>query len=218
MEGDAGTSRLTPMTPEESDNLVGDAEHDAADQADDLTFTDEAVVQQQERSQRSRLYSRGWVIASCAALLGLTVLVAGGGYLVLRANQQSAAMSQAEATAVKAAKDCVTATQAPDVAAMAASQQKIIECATGDFGAQANLYSGVLVDVYQAANAKVQVSNIRAAVEKHHDDGSMDVLVALRVKVSNSTVQDQESGYRLRVTMAPDSGTYKIAKLDQVTK
>ena len=53
---------------------------------------------------------------------------------------------------------------------------------------------------------------------RHHDDGSMDVLVALRVKVSNSTAQDQESGYRLRVTMAPDSGTYKIAKLDQVTK
>jgi Mce-associated membrane protein len=46
----------------------------------------------------------------------------------------------------------------------------------------------------------------------------MEILVALRVKVSNSVTQNQESGYRLRVQMAPDNGAYKIAKLDQVTK
>jgi Mce-associated membrane protein len=213
MEGDAGTSRLTPM----ADDLTTETD-ELASLAEEPTCTDEAAAQHDAHPARSRLYSRGWVIAACATLLGLTVLVAGGGYLVARANQQGAAVTRAEAAAVKAAKDCVTATQAPDVAAMAASQQKILECATGDFGAQANLYSGVLVDVYQAANAKVQVSNIRAAVEQHHEDGSMDVLVALRVKITNSTVQDQESGYRLRVNMAPDGGTYKIAKLDQVTK
>lgn len=119
---------------------------------------------------------------------------------------------------MQAAKDCVAATQAPDTSAMEASQRKIIDCATGDFGVQATLYSGVLVDAYQVANAQVQVSDMRAAVERHHDDGSMDVLVALRVAVSNSAAQNQETGYRLRVTMAPDNGTYKIAKLDQVTK
>ena len=146
-------------------------------------------------------------------------LLATGGYLALRSHQESAAVARAETAAIQAAKDCVTATQAPDAAAMAASQQKIIDCATGDFGAQANLYSGVLVDAYQAAKAQVQVSDIRARRwRRHNDDGSMDVLVALRVKVSNSAAQDQESGYRLRVQMAPDSGTYKIAKLDQVTK
>ena len=115
------------------------------------------------------------------------------------------------------AKDCVAATQAPDTAAMTASQSKIIECSTGDFGVQANLYSGVLVEAYQAANVQVQVSDMRAAVERHNDDGSVDVLVAVRTKVTNSEAADQEQGYRLRVTMAPDDGTYKIAKLDQVT-
>ena len=90
---------------------------------------------------------------------------------------------------MQAAKDCVAATQAPDTAAMAASQPKIIECATGDFGVQANLYSGMLVDAYQAANVKVQVSDMRAAVERHNDDGSVDVLVAVRVKVTNSEAQ-----------------------------
>jgi Mce-associated membrane protein len=111
----------------------------------------------------------------------------------------------------------VAATQAPDTAAMSASQLKIIECSTGDFGAQATLYSGVLVDAYQAANVKVQVSDMRAAVERHNGDGSVDVLVAVRVKVTNSEAADQEQGYRLRVKMAADEGKFKIAKLDQVT-
>jgi Mce-associated membrane protein len=58
---------------------------------------------------------------------------------------------------------------------------------------------------------------MRAAVERHHDDGSVDVLVALRTKVTNSEAANQEQGYRLRVRMAPVDGTYKVAKLDQVT-
>ena len=100
---------------------------------------------------------------------------------------------------------------------MTAAQSKIIECSTGDFGVQAHLYSSVLVDAYQAANVKVQVSDMRAAVERHNDDGSVDVLVAVRVKVTNS-----ERPTRSRVTgcgckMAPDEGTYKIARLDQVS-
>ena len=111
----------------------------------------------------------------------------------------------------------MAATHAPDVTAMTAAQSKIIECSTGDFGAQASLYSGVLVDAYQAANVTVQVSDMRAAVERHNDDGSFEVLVAVRVKVTNSEAADQEQGYRLRLQMAPAEGTYKIAQLDQVT-
>jgi Mce-associated membrane protein len=100
---------------------------------------------------------------------------------------------------------------------MVAAQTKIIECSTGDFGAQASLYAGVLVDAYQAANATVQVSDMRAAVERHHDDGAFDVLVAVQVRVTNSEAADRDLGYRLRVRMEPEDGTYKIARLDQVT-
>jgi len=135
----------------------------------------------------------------------------------LRSHAESEAIARADAAALQAAKDCVTATQAPDTAAMSVAQSKIIECATGDFGAQATLYSGVLLDAYQAANAKVAVSDIRAAVERHNDDGSVVVLVAVRVKVTNSEQADQQQGYRLRVMMAPADGTYKVAKLDQVS-
>jgi Mce-associated membrane protein len=58
---------------------------------------------------------------------------------------------------------------------------------------------------------------MRAAVERHNDDGSVVVLLAVRVKITNSQAADQEVGYRLRVKMEQADGTYKIARLDQVS-
>jgi Mce-associated membrane protein len=205
MEGDAGSGQLNPTPPTTDDDAAGEAE----------IVETEAANGEQPRG--SRLSGRR-LVAVCSALVIASLLIATGGFLALRSHQKSVTAARAETVALAAAKDCVTATQAPDAAAMAASQQKIIECATGDFGAQATLYSGLLVDAYQAAKVQVQVSNMRAAVERHNDDGSMDILVAVRVKVSNSQTQDQEQGYRLRVRMMPEGGTYKIAKLDQVSK
>ena len=79
------------------------------------------------------------------------------------------------------------------------------------------LFAGMLVDAYQAASVNVQVSDLRAAVERHNPDDSVDVLVAVRVKVTNSAAADQEQGYRLRVNMARADGTYKVSTLEQVT-
>jgi Mce-associated membrane protein len=206
MEGDAGTRQLNPTdadeTPDES--LAPNAQ------------SEEATAEPAGTRRPSRL-GRGWVATIAALLLLLAVGGAVGGYLALKANQETAASARDEAAALQAAKDCVAATHAPDTAAMTVAQSKIIECATGDFGTQASLYSGVLVDAYRAANVTVQVSDIRAAVERHNDDGSFDILVAVRVKVTNSETADQEQGYRLRVQMAPADGTYKVARLDQVT-
>jgi Mce-associated membrane protein len=122
-----------------------------------------------------------------------------------------------DATALQAAVDCVAATQAPDTNAMTASEQKIIDCGTDAFRAQALVSTGMLIQAYQAANIHVQVSDVRAAVERNNPDGSIDVLVALRVKVASDQTQN-EAGYRLRVKMALAEGQYKISKLDQVTK
>src|SRR5215217_2392067 len=214
MEGDAGTRQLNPTdadeTPDESLAVS------PAEQPENATESDEEAPEHVDEARDDRRRSRlgiGWVARICAALLLLAAGVAAGGYLALRSHAESEAIARADAAALQAAKDCVTATQAPDTAAMSVAQSKIIECATGDFGAQATLYSGVLLDAYQAANAKVAVSDIRAAVEQHNDDGSVVVLVAVRVKVTNSEQADQQQGYRLRVVMAPSDGTYKVAKL-----
>jgi Mce-associated membrane protein len=200
MEDDAGSGRLTPSLDDEAER--GEAETEIAEG-------------QQPRG--SRLSGRGLAVV-CAVLVIASLLVATGGYFALRAHQKSVAAAQAESRALAAAKDCVTATQAPDAAAMAASQQKIVECWDSDLAAQAPLYSSLLIEAYQAANVQLKVSNMRAAVERHNDDGSMDILVAVRVKMSNSQAADQEQSYRLRVRMMPEGGTYKIARLDQVSK
>lgn len=216
MEGDAGASQLNladqqdPHTPESQAEAVTEI-------SDPISATAAEEAPQESESRPSRL-GRSWVAAILAGLLVLAAAVGVGGYLALRAHQDSERIASDEAEALAAAKDCVTATQAPDTQAMIAAQTKIIECSTGDFGAQAGLYSGMLLDAYQAANVQVKVSDMRAAVEKHNDDGSMDLLVAVRVLVTNTEKSDEEQGYRLRVKMArAEDGNYKVARLDQVT-
>lgn len=222
MEGDADSGQLnpTPPTPDTGEDSSPELVNEDLEEPDKTAIeaSAEASIDASARPGGSRLASRRWIVAACAVLIVAAAGVGTGGYLALRAHMSNEAASRAESAALAAAKDCVTATQAPDATAMAESQRKIIECATGDFGAQATLYSGVLVEAYQAAKAKVEVTNLRAAVERHNPDGSMDILVAVRVKVSNTDVQQQEQGYRLRVRMAPDNGVYKIARLDQVSK
>ena len=216
-----GTGQIgTEVTAEDvSASEVGTDQIGTEGEAEDVSaseITADALETDAERA-RSRL-SRGWLAGIAAAL----VLVAGGigaaGYLSLRSHHQSQAIARDNAAALEAAKVCVAATQAPDTNTMAASEQKIIDCGTDVYRTQALLYSSLLVQAYQAANAHVQVSDERAAVERTNSDGSVDVLVALRVKVSNDQAQNQETGYRLRVKMTPVDGQYKIAKLDQVTK
>jgi len=226
MEGDAGTRQLNPTDadaapddaaakPDESLAVSIEEQTEQAD-AEEPPEPTEVPAGPVDDRRPSRL-GVGWVAGICVVLVLLAGGAGVGGYLALRTNDQSKAIARAEVAALQAAKDCVAATQAPDTAAMVAAQSKIIQCSTGDFGVQAPLYASVIAEAYQAANVKVAVSDIRAAVERHNDDGSIDVLVAVRTKVTNSEAADQEQGYRLRVQMAPDGGTYKVARLDQVT-
>ena len=204
MEGDAGTSRLNPTDTGKTDE-VAEAPADSAP---------EAEVASDDRPSR---LSRGWFVAMFVALLMLAAGVATGGYLALHVHNDNVASTRAEDQAVVAAKDCVSATNAPDPAAMAASVQKILDCSTGDFGAYAKVMAPMMVEAYQAANIKVDVTDMRAAAERHNDDGSIDVLVAFRFRTpSNPDTQNQEVGMRLRAKMTPEDGHYKIAKLDPV--
>ncbi len=217
----------TEVTPEESKDSEGGADQTGtevtpetaaeAGAAPDGEQGDEAGAAISAVQSGSRL-GRGWLVAVTVFLLLLAGGAGAGGYLALQHYRQSQAIARDDAAALRAAEDCVAATQAPDTAAMADAARRIIECSTGDFGAQAALYSGMLTEAYQAANVHVQVSDMRAAVERNNSDGSVDVLVALRTRVSNVEAQNQEQGFRLRVTMSPAEGQYKISKLDQVAK
>jgi Mce-associated membrane protein len=239
MEGDAGASRLNPneiddsssseVTAEDSAESEVGADHEitevtaedsaeseeAAEESSDSASVENATETANDERGSSRL-GRGWLIGITAVLLVLAGGVGTGGYFALRSNQESQAIARHDAEAVAAAKDCVAATQAPDVNAMTAGAQKIVDCSTGDFRAQAVLYSSLFVQAYQVGNVHVRVSDMRAAPERRNADGSVNVLVAFRIEVSNSGMQNREIGYRLRVKMAPDEGQYRIAKIDQV--
>jgi Mce-associated membrane protein len=236
MEGDAGARRLNPDNIDaasSSEVTAGDSAAAGVDASTETAAEEDCGADVDQTSPTSGEFAepappvveghpsrlgRGWLAGIAVALVVLAGILGLAGYLAVRANQSSQAIARHNAAALKAAKECVAATQAPDIAAMIASEQKIIDCSTGAFRAQAVLYSSLFVEAYQAANAHVEVSDMRAAVERDHTDGSVDVLVALRVKVSNSEAQNKEAGYRLRVTMTPEDGQYRIAKLDQVAK
>jgi Mce-associated membrane protein len=214
---DEADQTSTETTDEVTETNVEDVSEAGADEVTETNAEDvsEAGNPPVVEGNPSRL-GRGWLIGITAALLVLAVGVGAGGYFALRSNQESRAIARHDAEAVAAAKDCVAATQAPDVNAMAAGAQKIIDCSAGDFRAQAVLYSGLFVQAYQVGNVHVQVSDMRAAAERRNADGSVNVLVAFRIEVSNTGMQNREIGYRLRVKMAPDEGQYRIAKIDQV--
>ena len=223
MEGHVGTRQLNPTDAEDApDESVVASDPEQISQEPENSPPEEAAEELPEdvADRRPPRLGRGWVAGICAGLGLLTVAAVAGGILLIQDNRRSEAIARDNAAALQAAKDCVAATQAPDTATMSQAQLKIMECSTGAFGAQASLYSGVLVEAYQAANVQVKVSDVRAAVERHNDDGSVDVLVAMRVKVTNSQAADQEQGYRLRVRMSQDpnaGNAYKIDQLAQVT-
>ncbi|MGB8406683.1 MAG: hypothetical protein WCE30_21740 [Mycobacterium sp.] len=213
MEGDAGTSRLN-LTDQKD---VTSQDLTAEEHSEESNIEAAAVAAEPADVRRPTRIGRGTALLVCLVLVVLAAAAGVGGYLALRSHGESQAIAANEAAALAAAKDCVTATQAPDMNAMIDAQTKIVNCATGAFGAQAPLMSGVMVEAYKAADVEVKVSELRAAVEKHNPDGSMDILVAVRVKITNSAQKDKEVGYRLRAQMAPVDGTYKVAKLDQVS-
>ena len=213
-------SDLSGPEEETEDSLESEVGSDLSgpeEETEDSLESEVATAERDAVQRRPSRLGRGWLAGIAAALVLFAGAVGAGGYFALRFHQQSQAIARSDAAALKAAVECVSATQAPDTNAMAASEQKIIDCGTDAFRSQAVLYTAMLVQAYQAANAHVQVSDVRAAVERNNNDGSVDVLVAMRVKVSSDQTQ-KETGYRLRVHMALAEGQYKIAKLDQVTK
>jgi Mce-associated membrane protein len=243
MDGDAGPGQLNSADTDGVDDAViateGSVEPDVNESNDDSVTSGEKVslIKAPESesesvpdavsaqmvaedvetgpTETSRLSTR-WIAAAAAVLVVLAGVLAGGGYLAMQSHKRTVAFAQAESQAVQAAQDCVAATQAPDPSTMMSSQQKIYDCMTGDYAVQAGLMVGVLADAYQVAQAKVEIDNLRAAVEQHLPDGTVQVLVAVQVKITNS--QDSSTqGYRLRVFMQPIDGTYKISRLDQVS-
>ncbi|MGV0635680.1 hypothetical protein ABQE69_02620 [Mycolicibacillus trivialis] len=216
MEGDAGSGQLNPTESDvsPSDDHPQDSTPDTAGDGDRDDAAATAAPDDPAARRGSRL-GRGWLIGIAVAMLVAAAAIGAGGYLAVRAHQGSVAAQGDDAAALAAARDCLLALHAPDPAAMDANQRKILECATGDFVAQAPLMVSVLAEAYAQADVRVEMLDMRTAVERHNPDGSINVLAAFRVFVSST---NQQVAYRLRVTMAPDDGVYKVADIQQVAQ
>ncbi|WP_067968972.1 hypothetical protein [Mycolicibacter icosiumassiliensis] len=218
MEGDAGA---VPLSTDE-DQQTADTE--ALDAEDAVAETEPEVPQESTDSEAvaaepapSRL-GRRQQAGICVLLLLLAAGLVAAGLVGLRDHAASQAMARDNAEALEAAKSCVLATQVPDPGDVSLSQQKMLNCAAGEFRTQATLYAQILPPAYQAAKVHVELTEMGAAVERNNPDGSIDILVAFRVKADNIEAKGKEIGYRLRAQMVRDEGQYRIAKLDQVAR
>ncbi len=124
MEGDAGSGQLTPTQPLTADETVDPAPELSA-HVDDAGIS--APAQQAVPATDSRLLAGRWPRAVLGGLAAAAVLLTGVGVIALIGHRHNAAADRDEAVAVAAAKDCITATQAPDVKAMNDSQRKIVD-------------------------------------------------------------------------------------------
>lgn len=221
MEGDAGTVPVSTDGEQQTADTV--ATTAAAVIADEDTAAHSVTTEPVQAdvaeagSVPSRL-GRRRLLAVFALLVVLAAGLAAAGYLGLRAHAASQVMAADNVEAVEAAKHCVLATQAPDGADVALAQQTILDCAAGEFRTQAGLYGEIFVQAYRAAKVHTELTEMGAAVERNNDDGSVDVLVAFRVRVDNVETQGKEVGYRLRAQMIREDGQYRIGRLDQVAR
>lgn len=216
MEGDAGT---VPLSADEDQQTAETSAEDVAAHTaeEDAQESTDSVPIAAEEPATSRL-GRRQQVGICVLLLLLAVGLLAAGVVGLREHADSKVLMHDNALALAAAKECVLATQAPDGRDLALAQQKIVNCSTGEFRTQVALYGEMFVHAYQAAKVQVKLTEMGAAVERNNPDGSVDILVAFRIKVDNVETQGKEVGYRLRAQMVREDGQYRIAKLDQVAR
>ena len=133
---DTADQTSTEVTTEDSPESEGGADQTSTEVTTEDSPESEAEADAGDTGGErgpSRL-GRGWLAGIAAALILFAGAIGAGGYFALRFHHESQAIARNDAAALKAAIDCVSATQAPDTNAMVASEQKIIDCGTDEIG------------------------------------------------------------------------------------
>lgn len=221
MEGDAGAVPLNTDEDQQTADTsarAGDAGGEVADPEPEGSQDSTESVKVDEVGPAPSRVGRRQQASICVLLLLFAAGLVAAGIVGLREHAASQAITRENTEAIAAAKECVLATQAPDGGDMALAQQKILNCTADEFRTQVAMYSEMFVHAYQAAKVHVELTEMGAAVERNNPDGSVDVMVAFRVKIDNVETQGKEVGYRLRAQMVREEGQYRIARLDQVAR
>ena len=136
-----------------------------------------------------------------------------------QAHRKSQAPDAANVAAIAVAKDCVAATQPPDLAGLPAAQQELERRAHRDFGNQTAWYGEVLGGgVSGGRTSACECPRFTQRWNATTKTARSSRWWSFRATVSQTGMADRENSYRMRVRMVLDNGQFKVAQLDQVAK
>ncbi|WP_330255053.1 hypothetical protein OG874_11180 [Nocardia sp. NBC_00565] len=156
-------------------------------------------------------------VAAVALIAVVTIAAAGASAYFAIAHRDAVHQADERLDYVQAARQGVVNILSVDFNSANNDVKRILEDATGawreEFAPQAQPFT----DVVQKSKVVTTAEVTAAGLEHRNDDGTAQVLVAAKSKVSNSAgASNEQRTFRLRVTVAPDAGRLKIAKMEYV--
>lgn len=164
----------------------------------------------------ARTRNRGLVLVAAIATVLITAAVAGSTYMVVR-HEQDVRRAAWSASVLGYVETFMTKFTTLDPFHANDYGDRIMAEATGDFAKQYKAkFDDILIQVGRAQPTSGTVE--AAGVQRWNEDGSADVLIAMKVATTTpdgkSTV---ESGNRWVVTASQEGQQWKISRLNQVT-
>ncbi len=154
--------------------------------------------------------------ATVAALLLVIGFAAASAYMVQQ-HRDATQRQKREAAFVAGAKQGVVNMISLDFTKAKADVQRVINSSTGQFRDEFQQRANAFISVVEQSKA-ITEGTVNAAAVESVSDNSAAVLVAATSRVTNSPPGKDEPPkiWRLRVTVADDGGTYKMAKVEYV--
>ncbi|WP_067663252.1 hypothetical protein [Nocardia miyunensis] len=156
-------------------------------------------------------------LAAAALTAAVTVAAAGASVYLTVAHRNSVHEADTRLAYVQAARQGVVNILSVDFNSAQNDVQRVLDDATGGWRDEFTPQAQPFIDVVQKAKVVTTAEITAAGLEHLNGDGTAQVLVAAHSKVSNSAgASNEQRTFRLRVTVAPDAGRLKIAKMEYV--
>ena len=220
----AEAKRLAERAEAEANALAEAAASSAAEEnAKDATESPERVEPDDPTAVDEPVGVFGHLHRSRVLVLGAStiavVIVAFVAISAVLIHQHSSVVAarDTDAKIIDSVREDVTALIAPTFEDAQGSAQKILDGATGDWASQFEPNMDAFAQALTEAKVQSSADISEIGIERHNDDGTIDVLVAATSKVTNTAAQQESTrAWRLRVNVAEVDGEYKLAKVDPV--
>ncbi|MDF3312680.1 hypothetical protein P3H15_47940 [Rhodococcus sp. T2V] len=166
-------------------------------------------------ADRKRLSRRSVLAAMLSGLVLAGLLTTAG--LFENAHRTSLEESDQDLIVLGSARQAVINLISPNAQDAAASADRIVNDATGDWLSEFQSTKDEFVSAIAQSKTESNGEILGAGLEGRNDDGSATILVAAVSKVTNAAgAQDEPRTWRLRVEVVAADGTYKLSKVEVV--